>query len=126
MTPLPTNVGMRDRLDLGYILQHNFSENIRPMSRGICFVSPSIHVKSDDENILKHAEPGVAFSGMLPKLLNFLNCILYLILKKDFAILLMLALINMHILAFYIVDYAAYSFFFHWGNSCKSLFLMVS
>ena len=96
------------------------------MSRGICFVSPSIHVKSDDENILKHAEPGVVFSGMLPKLLNFLNCILYLILKKDFTILLMLALTNMHILAFYIVDYAAYSFFFHWGNSCKSLFLMVS
>lgn len=126
MTPLPTNVGMRDRLDLGYILQHNFSENIRPMSRGICFVSPSLHVTSDQENISKHAEPGVAFCGILPKLLNFLNCILYLILKKDFAILLMLALINMHILAFYIVDYAAYSFFFHLGNSCKSLFLMVS
>ena len=82
MTPLPTNVGMRDRLDLGYILQHNFSENIRPMSRGICFVSPSLHVTSDQENISKHAEPGVAFCGILPKLLNFLNCILYLILKK--------------------------------------------
>lgn len=69
---------MRDRLDLGYILKASFSENLNPISRDICFVSPGLNFASREENISKHADPGVAFFGILPKLLNILNWILIL------------------------------------------------
>ena len=54
-------------------LLHTFSYNFKPKSVSIFLVTPGSRVTLLDENISKHAEPGVASIGTQARELNFLD-----------------------------------------------------